>query len=67
MLLRVLQIVARRRRLKGRGSPLWAAAALGAYLIRFHQRREARESVSLREELKPGESLIISHTNQPRG
>lgn len=67
MLLRALQIIARRRRLKGGGGPVWAAAAIGAYLIRFYQRREARESVSLREELQPGESLLISHTTQPRG
>ena len=67
MLLRLLQIIARRKRLKGGGGPIWAAAALGAYVIRFHQRREARDTVSLREELRPGESLLISHTHQPRG
>jgi hypothetical protein len=67
MLLRLLQIIARRKRLKGGGGPVWAAAALGAYVIRFYQRREARDTVSLREELRPGESLIISHSTQPRG
>ena len=67
MLLRLLQIVARRKRLKGGGGPIWAAATMGAYLIRFYQRREARQTVSLREELRPGETLVISHTDQPRG
>ncbi|HEY9556833.1 MAG TPA: hypothetical protein VIR58_08860 [Acidimicrobiales bacterium] len=67
MLLRALEILARRRRLKGRGGPIWTAAALGAFLIRAYQRREARESISLREELRPGESLLITHTRQPRG
>ena len=67
MLLKLLQIVARRKRLKGGGGRIWAAAALATYLIRFYQRREARDTVSLREELRPGESLIISHTTQPRG
>lgn len=67
MLLRLLTIIARRKRLKGGGGPIWAAAAMGAYLIRFYQRREARQDISLREELRPGESLIISHTHQPQG
>jgi hypothetical protein len=67
MLLRLLQIVARRKRLKGGGGPIWAAATVGAYLIRFYQRREARQTVSLREELRPGETLVISHIDQPRG
>jgi hypothetical protein len=67
MLLRILEIVARRKRLKGGGGPIWAAAALGAYLLRFHQRREARQAISLREELQPGESLLITHLSQPKG
>ena len=57
MLLRLLDMVARRKRLRGRASPLWTAASLAAFLIRRH----------LREELRPGESLLISHTTQPRG
>ena len=67
MLLRLLQMMARRRRLKGKGGPIWTAAAVAAFLIRLYQRREARAAVSLREELRPGESLLVSHTTQPRG
>jgi len=67
MLLRILEVLARRKRLKGGGGPLWAAAAAGAFLLRLNQRREERQSVALREELRPGESLIISHTQRPKG
>lgn len=67
MLLRVLETLARRKRLKGNGGPLWTAAAFGAFLIRAYRRREARDDVALREELRPGESLLITHTTQPQG
>ena len=67
MLLRILQMVARRKRVGGGTSPIWTAAAFATFLIRWYQRREAREAISLREELRPGESLLISHTTQPRG
>jgi hypothetical protein len=67
MLLRVLEMIARRKRVRGRASPLWTAASLAAFLIRRHRRQEARDAIALREELQPGESLLISHTTQPRG
>lgn len=63
MLLRVLELLgARRHRASGTASSLWTAAAFAAFLLRLHQRRAARDAVSLREELRPGESLVITHT-----
>jgi hypothetical protein len=67
MLLRILQMMARRKRVGGGTSPIWTAVTLATFLIRWYQRREASQTVSLREELRPGESLVISHTTQPRG
>lgn len=67
MLLRLLETAARRRGAKPGTSPVWTAAAFAAFLIRWHRRREAREAVSLREVLEPGESLLISHTAEPHG
>jgi hypothetical protein len=66
MLLRLLERLAQRRR--GRGAhPLWTAVTFATFLLRLHQKRASRDTVVLREELKPGESLVISHTHQPRG
>jgi hypothetical protein len=67
MLLRVLEMIARRRRIKGPSSGLWTGLTFAIFLLRLHQRRAARDTISLREELKPGESLLISNTHQPRG
>ncbi|MFP5256782.1 MAG: hypothetical protein ACLGI8_13150 [Acidimicrobiia bacterium] len=66
MLLRALQLLAARRRRPG-SSPVWTGVALAAFLLQRYQRRQARDTVSLREELRPGESLLISHTTQPHG
>lgn len=66
MLLRVLEQLARRRRRPG-AHPAWTAAAFAAFLLRLHHQRSHRQEVSLREELKPGETLVISHTTRPRG
>jgi hypothetical protein len=66
MLLAALEWLAARRRRPG-ASGLWTAVALAAFLLRQYQRRAARESISLREELRPGESLLITHTRTPRG
>jgi hypothetical protein len=66
MLLRVLERLARRRGRPG-AHPAWTAVALAAFLLRLLQQRSQRHEVSLREELKPGETLVISHTTQPRG
>ena len=66
MLLRLLEALARRRRRPG-SHPAWTAVAFAAFLVRTYQRRADRDVVSLREELRPGESLLITNTNQPRG
>lgn len=66
MLLRALEQLARRRRRPG-AHPAWSAVALAAFLLRTYQQRANRHEVALREELKPGESLLISHTTEPRG
>ena len=66
MLLRLLEALARRRRRPG-SHPAWTAVALAAFLLRTYQRRVGRDEAILREELKPGESLLITHTTAPRG
>ena len=66
MLLRLLERLARRRQRPG-SSGIWTAVAFAAFLLRHHQKRSDRDTVSLREELRPGESLLISHTTQPHG
>jgi hypothetical protein len=66
MLLAVLEWLALRRKRPGAHS-IWTAAAFAAFLLRQHHRRVARERVSLRQELHPGESLLITHTDTPRG
>lgn len=66
MLLRALQLLAARRRRPG-SSPVWTGIAFAAFLLQQYQRRQARDTVSLREELRPGESLLITHTTQPHG
>ncbi len=66
MLLRVLERLARQRRRPG-AHPAWVAVTFAAFIVRHVQRRARRDEVVLREELRPGESLLISHTTQPRG
>ncbi len=66
MLLRILERVALYRRGKGRGG-IWTAISLATFLLRWHKRREAREHLSLIEELRPGESILITHTTQRQG
>ncbi|MEO7429762.1 MAG: hypothetical protein ABIY48_10340 [Acidimicrobiales bacterium] len=66
MLLTVLERLAQRRRRAG-AHPAWTAVTLAAFLLRRYQQRSRRHDVVLREELKPGESVLISHTPQPRG
>jgi len=67
MLLRALELLAARRSRPGGGKPIWTAIAFAAFLLRTYQRRQDRDAISLREELRPGESLLITHTTQPRG
>ncbi|MGQ0832373.1 MAG: hypothetical protein ACT4OV_11915 [Microthrixaceae bacterium] len=66
MLLRILEKLARRRRRPG-AHPAWAAVSLAVFLLRRAQRRSKRDAVVLREELRPGEGLLISHTTQTWG
>ena len=67
MLLRILERVAVYRRAKNKSGGIWTGIAFATMLLRWHKRREARESISLIEELQPGESILITHTTQPRG
>lgn len=52
----------------GTGSRAWIAVALGAFGLRQLRRLSARAGagVVLSERLRPGESLIITHTTRPR-
>jgi hypothetical protein len=66
MLLALLERLARRRQRQG-ASGIWTAVALAAFLLRQYQRRASRDSVRLSEELRPGESLLITHTTTRHG
>jgi hypothetical protein len=66
MLLGLLERLAMRRKRQG-ASGLWTGVAFAAFLLRQYQKRADRGGVSLREELRPGETLVISHTTQPQG
>ncbi len=63
MLLTLLERLARRRKRQG-ASGIWTAVAFAAFLLRQYQRRNAGDGLALREELRPGEALLISH--EPR-
>ena len=66
MLLTLLERLARRRKRPG-ANGIWTAVAFAAFLLRHHQQRTHRSEVALREELRPGESIVISHTHVPQG
>ena len=66
MVLTLLERLALLRRRPG-ANPIWSVVALSAFLLRRYQRNARRDEVVLREELRPGESLVITHTDQPRG
>lgn len=66
MLLSLLERLALRRKRQGT-SGLWTAVAFAAFLLRQYKKRAGNDVVSLREELRPGESILISHTTLPRG
>lgn len=66
MLLSLLERLALRRKRQG-ASGLWTAVAFAAFLLRQYKKRAGNDVVSLREELRPGESILISHTTLPRG
>ncbi len=66
MLLTILERLARRRQRRG-ASGIWTAVAFAAFLLRQYQRRAARDVIVVREELRPGESILITDTNLPHG
>lgn len=65
MLLRALELLARRRR--PGGHPAWVAVTFATFLLRQHKKRAHRHDAVIREELRPGESLLITHHDRPRG
>lgn len=66
MLLSLLERLALRRRRPG-AHPAWTAVAFAAFLVRWHRKRSAKETLALTEVLRPGETLVITHTHQRRG
>jgi hypothetical protein len=46
---------------------VWTAAAFAAFLLRTYRKRADRDAVALREELAPGETLVITHTTARKG
>ncbi len=66
MLLRILERLALRRKRQG-ASGLWTAVAFAAFLLRQYQKRVGHDVVQLREELRPGQAILITHTDQPHG
>jgi hypothetical protein len=66
LLLNLLERLSARRRATGRGG-IWTGIAFATFLLRWHQRRSARDTITLREELRPGESILVTHTTQRRG
>jgi hypothetical protein len=66
LLLNLLERLAARRRARGAGG-IWTGIAFATFLLRWYQKRAARDVVTLREPLAPGESILITHTTQPRG
>ena len=66
MLLTLLERLALRRKRQG-ASGIWTGIAFAAFLLRWHQRRVAKDVVVLREELRPGEALLVTHTTQQHG
>jgi hypothetical protein len=62
----LLERLALRRKRAG-ASGVWTAVALTAFLLRQYEKRIKNDMAVLREELKPGETLVITHTTQPQG
>jgi hypothetical protein len=59
-LLPLLERLGSRRKRPG-ASGVWTAVAFAAFLLRQYNKRVNRDSLALREELRPGESLLITH------
>ena len=66
MVLSILERLAARRRRPG-AHPAWVAASFALFLVRTYRKRAARDEVMLREPLRPGETLVITHTQQHQG
>ena len=66
MLLGLLERLALRRKRQG-ASGIWTAVAFAAFLLRQYRKRASNDAVALREELRPGETLVISHSTLPHG
>ena len=64
ILLETLQRFAQRRRRSG-ASGVWAGIAFATFLMRLYKRRAKPAPLSVT--LRPGESILITHTTQPRG
>ena len=67
--MRFLQFVERfalrRSSVGGRG--VYSSIAFAGFLLRQYDKRSRRNVVVLREELQPGESLLITHTTHTQG
>jgi hypothetical protein len=63
--LALLELVLRRRPHGARG--IWTGLALASFLLRQHQKRMASGVVTRRLELRPGESIVVTHTTQQQG
>jgi hypothetical protein len=66
LFMNLLERLAARRRAAGRGG-IWTGIAFGTFLLRIYQRRAHRHTISLSEPLRPGESILITHTTQRQG
>ena len=66
MLLALLERITARRRGQRRGG-IWTGIAFATFLLRWHQKRVGKDAVTLREELRPGESILVTHTTQRHG
>ena len=67
MLLSLLERLARNRRGRAGAHPAWVAVTFATFLLRTYRRRAGRDATVLSETLRPGETLVITHTNQRRG
>ena len=65
-LLLLLERLGRRRHKKG-AHGIWTAVALTAYLLKRYDRHVRNKVDILREDLKPGEALLITHTTELQG
>jgi hypothetical protein len=66
LLLNLLERLAARKRSAGKRG-IWSAIAFGSFAYRLYLRRARSQVAVLREPLRPGESLLITHTTQRRG